>query len=127
MKKIILIFLLFTSILAHAQIVFKNRDPKGSLPQFIIKNGKTEIYNKLGGKVNLIKAFEQVPQIYDNLDGRSRAKMMVSVSDNVAKRTFVVTYTLYRQTQKYAAGIEYTIDFHDKRPNKVFNEYFDSI
>ena len=127
MKNIFFMLLFLCGMLTQAQIVFKNRDPKGSLPQFIIKNGETEIYNKLGGKVNLIQVFKQVPQIYDNLDGRSRAKMTVSVSDNVAKRTFVVTYTLYRQTQKYAAGIEYTIDFHDKRPNKVFNEYFDSF
>ncbi|HLP63249.1 hypothetical protein [Flavobacterium sp.] len=127
MKKIFFTLLLLCGFLGQAQIVFKNRDPKGSLPKFIIKNGETEIYNKLGGKENLIQAFKQVPQIYDNLDGRSRARMTVSITDNVARRTFVVTYTLYRQTQKYAAGIEYTIDFHDKRPNKVFNEYFDSI
>lgn len=127
MKKILFIVVLMSGFLSQAQLVFKNRNPNGSLPKFIISQNETAIYNKLGGKINLFHTFDREPQIYDNADGRSRAKMTVSFSDNVARRTFVVTYTLYRQTQKYTAGIEYTIDFHDKRPTKVFNEYFDSI
>lgn len=127
MKNIFIMLLFTCGMVAQAQLVFKNRNPNGSLPKFTISQNETTIYNKLGGKINLFHTFDREPQIYDNADGRSRAKMTVSFSDNVAKRTFVVTYTLYRQTQKYTAGIEYTIDFHDKRPTKVFNEYFDSI
>lgn len=127
MKKTLVTLTLLLGFFAQAQLVFKNRNPTGSLPKFTISQNETAIYNKLGGKINLFHTFDQEPQIYDNADGRTRAKMTVSFSDSVAKRTFVITYTLYRQTQKYTAGIIYTIDFHDKRPTKVFEEYFDSI
>lgn len=127
MKKIFFIVVLLCGFLSHAQLVFKNRDAKGALPKFIIKNGDTEIYGKLGGKTNLLEVFDQVPEVYDNQDGKSRYKMTKTTSDNIARRTYEINYTLFRQTQKYTAIIKYTIDFHDKRPTKVFNEYFDSI
>lgn len=127
MNKLFILTLLFFGFLSHAQLVFKNRDSKGALPQFIIKNGDTEIYGKLGGKINLLEVFDQVPELYDNRDGKSRYKMTKTTSDNVARRTYEISYTLYRQTQKYTANIKYTIDFHDKRATKVFNEYFDII
>jgi hypothetical protein len=104
--------------------VFINRNPNSNLPKFVIQDGKTYIYDKVGGKTELGFTFNEVPLIYDNSDGRTRAKMTATTSDKIAKRTFVITYTLYRQTQKYSAGIEYTIDFHDKRPTKVLNEYY---
>ena len=126
MKRFIFIFLLFASIVCNAQLVFKNSDVQASIPKFIIKNSKTEIYNKVGGKVNLFCVFDQVPELYDNRDGKSRYRMTRTVSDKVAKRTFEITYTLYRQTQKFTANIRYTIEFHDKRPTKVLENYFES-
>lgn len=125
MKKLVFIFFMIISFSASAQ-VFINRVGNLNMPKFVIENGKTFIYHRVGGKIELGFTFDQVPLIYDNADGRSRAKMTVSTNDKVAKRTFVITYTLHRQTQKYAAGIEYTIDFHDKRPTKVLNEYFNA-
>jgi hypothetical protein len=127
MKKIFLALLLCCGLFANAQIVFKNRDPKGALPKFIIKNGETEIYGKLGGKPHVLELFDQVPELYDNMDGRSRYRMTKTSNDNIARKTYEISYTLDRQTQKYGGGIIYTIDFHDKRPTKVFKEYFDSI
>ncbi|VXB34156.1 conserved exported hypothetical protein [Flavobacterium sp. 9AF] len=124
MKNIVFIVLLFFSCKISAQI-FTNRDSNSTVPKFTIENGKTHIYHKVGGKTELGFTFNEVPQVFDYGDGRTRAKMTVTVTDKVAKRTFVITYTLFRQTQKYGAGIEYTIDFHDKRPTKVLNEYFD--
>ncbi|GEM_PF-2616686 len=127
MKKIIFVFLLFASFLSNAQLVFKNKDVNGALPQFIIKNGETAIYGKLGGKSNLLEVFDQVPEIYDNQDGKLRYKMTKTTSDTIARRTYEITYTLFRQTQKYTAVIKYSIDFHDKRATKVFNEQFEII
>lgn len=126
MKRFIFIFLLFTTIDLNAQLVFNNRDVQDSIPKFIIKNSKTEIYNTVGGKVDLFCVFDQVPELYDNRDGKSRYRMTGTVSDNVAKRTFEITYTLYRQTQKFTANIKYTIEFHDKRPTTVLENYFES-
>lgn len=123
MKNIVFLFFILIGFSTSAQ-VFINRDANSNLPKFVIQNGKTYIYHKVGDKTELGFTFNEVPFIYDNADGRSRAKMTVTTSDKVAKRTFVITYTLYRQTQKYVAGIEYTIDFHDKRPTKVLNEYY---
>lgn len=126
MRRVIFIFLLFASVVCNAQLVFKNRDEKASIPKFIIKDGETEIYNRVGGKVDLFHVFDQVPELYDNRDGKSRYKMTRTFSDNIAKRSFEITYTLYRKTQKFTANIKYTIDFHDQRPTKVLENYFDS-
>lgn len=126
MNRFICMFLLFANIVCNAQLVFKNRDDQASIPKFIIKNGETEIYNRVGGKVDLFHVFDQAPALYDNRDGKSRYRMTKIFSDNVAKRTFEITYTLYRQTQKFTANIKYTIEFHDKRPTKVLENYFDS-
>ena len=126
MKRFIFIFLLFTTIDLNAQLVFNNRDVQASIPKFIIKNSKTEIYKTVGGKVDLFCVFDQVPELYDNRDGKSRYRMTRTVSDKVAKRTFEITYTLYRQTQKFTANIRYTIEFHDKIPTKVLENYFES-
>jgi hypothetical protein len=125
MKNIVFLFFILIGFSTSAQ-VFINRDANSNLPKFVIQNGKTYIYHKVGGKTELGFTFNEVPFIYDTADGRYRAKMTVTTSDKVAKRTFVISYTLYRQTQKYGAGIEYTIDFHDKRPTKVLNEYYNA-
>lgn len=125
MKKYIVLYFMIIGFSMSAQ-VFTNRNTNSNLPKFVIENGKTMIYHKVGGKTELGFTFNEVPFIYDTADGRYRAKMTVTTSDKVAKRTFVITYTLYRQTQKYGAGIEYTIDFHDKRPTKVLNEYYNA-
>ena len=127
MKNIFLTALLLASFYVQSQITFINRDPKGALLKFIIKNGETEIYGKLGGKPFVQELFDQVPELYDNMDGKSRYRMIKTSSDNIARRTYEITYTLDRQIQKYGGGIIYTIDFHDKRPTKVFKEYFDSL
>lgn len=124
--KAILLYVLFLYGFSASAQVFTNRNTNSNLPKFVIQNGKTMIYHKVGGKTELGFTFNEVPFIYDTADGRYRAKMTVTTSDKVAKRTFVITYTLYRQTQKYGAGIEYTIDFHDKRPTKVLNEYYNA-
>lgn len=125
MRKIAIIVLLFFSFSVSAQI-FKNRNSNSNVPKFIIENGKTYIYHKVGGKTELGFTFNEVPQVFDYGDGRTRAKMTVSTTDKVAKRTFVISYTLYRQTQKYGAAIEYTIDFHDKRATKVLKEEYNA-
>lgn len=75
----------------------------------------------------MLELFDQVPEIYDSQDTKSRYKMTKTSSDKIALRKYEINYTLFRQTQKYTAFIKYTIDFHDKRPTKVFNEYFNSL
>jgi hypothetical protein len=127
MKKTILLVFLLCGFLTQAQLVFKNRDANGSLPKFTVNQNQTEIYAVIGGKISLFHTFDQEPALYDNLDGRSRYRMTKTFSDKVAFRTFEITYTLYRQTQKYTAGIKYTIDFHDKRPTKILENYYDSL
>ena len=60
-----------------------------------------------------------------NGDARTKYQMTVESTDNVAKRTFEISYTHYRQTNSYLGYIKATYVYHDKRPTKIFEENFE--
>ena len=66
------------------------------------------------------------PQVY-NGDGKTKFKMIVESVDNVAKRIFEISYTHYRQTNYYLGYIKATYIYHDKRPAKVLEEYYETV
>ncbi len=113
---------------ANAQLQFWNTNPTSNMPLFEVKWGeKTTIHTKVGYKVKPTYVFNQTAQQVFNGDGRTKYKMTVQSSDNVAKRTFEISYTHYRQTNSYLGNIKATYVYHDKRPTKVLEENFETV
>lgn len=128
MIKIILIACLIFSFQVSAQLKFWNKDAGSNMPKFEVEyQTKTTIFMKVGYDVKPLYVFNKTaPQVY-NGDGRTKYQMTVETSDNVAKRKFEISYTFYRQTNQYLGYIKATYVYKDKRPTKVFEEYFETV
>lgn len=123
-----LIFFLLLGLTTQAQIKFWNTDPASTMPKFeVVWNEKTTIFSKVGGDVKPLYVFNKTAQQTFNGDGRTKYQMTVTSTDNVAKRTFQISYTHHRQTNNYLGYIKATYLYHDKRPTKVFEEYFETV
>ena len=123
-----LIFFLLLGLTTQAQIKFWNTDPTSNMPKFeVVWGEKTTIFSKVGGEVKPLYVFNKTAQQTFNGDGRTKYQMTVTSTDNVAKRTFQISYTHHRQTNNYLGYIKATYVYHDKRPTKVFEEYFETV
>lgn len=128
MKKLVLVICLLIFVKSTAQLQFWNTNPTSNMPLFEVKWGeKTTIHTKAGFEVKPTYVFNQTPKQVFNSDGRTKYKMTVQTSDNVAKRTFEISYTHYRQTNSYLGYIKATYVYHDKRPTKVLEENFETV
>lgn len=128
MKKIIFIAFLIFSFQASAQLKFWNKDAGSNMSKFEVEyQTKTTIYMKVGYDIKPLYVFNKTaPQVY-NGDGRTKYQMTVETSDNIATRKFEISYTFYRQTNRYLGYIKATYTYKDKRPTKVFEENFETI
>lgn len=128
MRITLLIITLFFALSSQAQLQFWNTNATSNMPLFEIKWGeKTTIYSKVGYETKPTYIFNKVaPQVY-NGDGKTKFKMIVESVDNVAKRIFEISYTHYRQTNYYLGYIKATYIYHDKRPAKVLEEYYETV
>lgn len=128
MKKIIFIAFLIFSFQASAQLKFWNKDAGSNMPKFEVEyQTKTIIYMKVGYDIKPLYVFNKTaPQVY-NGDGRTKYQMTVETSDNIATRKFEISYTFYRQTNRYLGYIKATYIYKDKRPTKVFEENFETL
>lgn len=128
MKKIIFIAFLIFSFQASAQLKFWNKDAGSNMPKFEVEyQTKTTIYMKVGYDIKPLYVFNKTaPQVY-NGDGRTKYQMTVETSDNIATRKFEISYTFYRQTNRYLGYIKATYTYKDKRPTKVFEENFETL
>jgi hypothetical protein len=123
-----LIFFLLLGLTTQAQIKFWNTDPASTMPKFeVVWGEKTTIFSKVGGDVKPFYVFNKTAQQTFNGDGRTKYQMTVTSTDNVAKRTFQISYTHHRQTNNYLGYIKATYVYHDKRPTKVLEEYFETV
>lgn len=128
MRITLLIITLFFALSSQAQLQFWNTNPTSNMPLFEVKWGeKTTIHTKVGYEVKPTFVFNQTAQQVFNGDGRTKYKMTVQSSDKVAKRTFEISYTHYRQTNYYLGYIKATYIYHDKRPQKVLVENFETV
>ena len=128
MKKIILIVFLVFSFQGNSQIKFWNKNASSNMPKFEVEyQTKTTIFMKVGYDVKPLYVFNKTaPQVY-NGDGRTKYQMTVETNDNIAKRKFEISYTFYRQTNRYLSYIKATYTYNDKRPTKVFEENFETF
>jgi hypothetical protein len=128
MKKIIILALLVFSFQANAQLKFWNKDAGSNMPKFEVEyQTKTTIFMKVGYEVKPLYVFNKTaPQVY-NGDGRTKYQMTAETSDTIAKRKFEISYTFYRQTNRYLGYIKATFTYKDKRPTKVFEENFETV
>lgn len=126
MKKIVLFLFLSLGFYANAQLVFENNKSNNNTPKFIVNtvNNTTQFYTKVGGISKLFYTWNKVPLLFDDSDRTNRYKMTIVENDKVAKRTFEIHYSLYRETQAYMGYIKQIIDFHDARPTTVIEDYF---
>ncbi|KIX21560.1 hypothetical protein SY27_07625 [Flavobacterium sp. 316] len=126
MKKVTLFLFLFIGFYTNAQLVFENNKTNSNTPKFIVNtsNSTTQFYTKVGGIPKLYYTWNKVPQLFDDADRTNRYKMTVVENDKIAKRTFEIYYSLYRETQGYIGYIKQTIDFHDSRPTKIIEDNF---
>jgi hypothetical protein len=126
MKKTMLILLLLIGFTSKAQLVFENNKTNNTTPKFIVNTttNTTEMYLKAGGETKLFYKWNKTPQLFDDADRTNRYKMIVVENDKVAKRTFEVYYSLYRETQIYMGYVKQIIDFHDARPTKTIEDNF---
>lgn len=121
-----LILLLLIGFTSKAQLVFENNKANSTTPKFIVNmtTNTTEMYLKVGGETKLFYKWNKTPQLFDDADRTNRYKMIVAENDKVAKRTFEVYYSLYRETQIYMGYVKQTIDFHDSRTTKTIEDNF---
>ena len=121
-----LILLLLIGFTSKAQMVFENNKANSTTPKFIVNmtTNTTEMYLKVGGETKLFYKWNKTPQLFDDADRTNRYKMIVAENDKVAKRTFEVYYSLYRETQIYMGYVKQTIDFHDSRTTKTIEDNF---
>lgn len=123
-----LLFFFFIGITAQSQIKFWNTNPTSNMPKFeVVWGEKTTIFSKVGYDVKPLYVFNKTAQQTFNGDGRTKYQMTVSSSDAVAKRTFEISYTHHRQTNIYLGYIKATYVYHDKRPTKILEEYFETV
>ena len=123
-----LIIFLLLGLTTQAQIKFWNTNPTSNMPKFeVVWGTKTTIFSKVGGDVKPLYVFNKTAQQTFNGDGRTKYQMTVISNDNVAKRTFQISYTHHRQTNNYLGYIKATYVYFDKRPTKVFEEYFETV
>jgi hypothetical protein len=126
--KFVLFFFFFIGISAQSQIKFWNTNPTSNMPKFeVVWGEKTTIFSKVGGDVKPLYVFNKTAQPTFNGDGRTKYKMKVSSADNVAKRTFEISYTHHRLTNNYLGYIKATYVYLDKRPTKIDEEYFETV
>lgn len=123
-----LIIFLLLGLTTQAQIKFWNTNPTSNMPKFeVVWGEKTTIFSKVGGDVKPLYVFNKTAQQTFNGDGRTKYQMTVTSTDKVAKRTFEISYTHHRQTNNYLGYIKATYVYFDKRPTKVFEEYFETV
>lgn len=126
MRKLLFICITLFSFQIQAQLVFENNNTAANTPKFVVNTTQntTQFYTKVGGMTKLFYTWNKIPQLFDDADRTNRYKMIVVEKDKVAKRTFEIDYSLYRETQSYTGYIKQTIDYHDSRPTKVITDNF---
>lgn len=120
--------MLLFGLQTNAQLKFWNKNSSSNMPKFEVEyQAKTTIYIKVGYDTKPLYAFNKTAlQVY-NADGKTKYQMTVETSDNIAVRIFEISYTFYRQTNRYLGFIKATYVYKDKRPTKVLEEYFETV
>ena len=128
MRTLFFFTLLLLGLQANAQLKFWNKNPTSNMPKFEVEyQNKTTIFMKVGYDTKPLYVFNKTaPQVY-NGDGRTKYQMNVETSDNIAVRKFEISYTFYRQTNRYLGYIKSTYIYKDKRPTKVVEENFETV
>jgi hypothetical protein len=125
---IISLVLFLITLSAQAQIKFWNTNPTSNFPMFVVNWGeKTTIYTKVNTETKPMYMFNKTGIQTFNGDGRTKYEITLESTDKVAKRTFKISYTHYRQTNNYLGYIKATFVYFDKRPTKVYEEYYETV
>ncbi len=113
-----------TTLSYSQNLVFVNAQSNSTMPKFEIKNGKTLLYQTVGGQVKLTNTWNQVPKLMSSEDRYDRYVGVFFHSDRVANRKYEIHYDREHGTNRYTGYIKNTIDFKDSRPTKVIEHRF---
>lgn len=120
--------MLLVSFNSNAQLKFWNKDASSNMPKFEVEyQTKTAIFVKVGQEIKPMYVFNKTaPQVY-NGDGRTKYQMTAESEDKGAHIKFEISYTFYRQTNRYLGYIKATYTYKDKRPAKIVEEEFETV
>lgn len=106
MKTICLIgaFLWATGILKGQNLEFTNNNNQALYPKFVVQNGKTTL--TIRTMMVMTQTWNQVPVHFDNSDGRSRYKMIVTQELGNTTVTYEIFWFHIRSTGKYHGHIK---------------------
>jgi hypothetical protein len=112
---LLLTFALSLSMAKGQNLEFTSANSKSFYPKFVINNGKTTLTIK--SMVVMTQTWNQVPVNFDNSDGRSRYKMVISEDTG----GFVTTYEFFwmhmRSVNRYSGTLK--VRTLDKKSKKV--------
>ncbi|MFD2034086.1 hypothetical protein ACFSKL_04745 [Belliella marina] len=102
----------FTTIRLSAQnLEFTNNSSTGIYPKFVIQNGKTTLTVK--AMITVTYTWNQIPVNFDNSDGRSRYKMVVTQNMGSAVVTYEIFWMHMRSVNRYSGHIKSTTNFNN--------------
>lgn len=79
------------------------------------------------GTGTTIYTWNQVPKQINYEDRTTKYEMVVTRNDNVANRTYTITYVYQSDNQTHVAGLTIVIDYKDRRPTKTVTTYYNQI
>ncbi len=116
----------FAVVEMQGQLIFTNKDATSpNIPKFEVINGRTSIYAKVGGSTSLFQSWNKVPILISSQDNINTYKLTVYKTDVAANRTYEISYSLQLVNNNYQGYIKSIYKYKDKRPTKIFEEYFD--
>ncbi|MFD2034264.1 hypothetical protein ACFSKL_05640 [Belliella marina] len=116
MRIAILTLMLFYAIGVHGllgqDLVFTNTKSDGVYPKFVIQDGKTTLSVK-GLMATTKQTWNQVPVNFDNTDGRSRHKMVVSQNMGSATITYEFLWIHIRSVDRYTGHVKSITNYNN--------------
>lgn len=110
MKFIILSFLMYAwvTVSSNAQnLELNNTNSKSMYPKLVINNGKTTLTTK--SMITMTQTWNQVPVNFDNSDGRSRYKMVITEDFKDMATTYEIFWMHIRSTNRYTGHMKVLI------------------
>ncbi|MCH7413513.1 hypothetical protein MM213_08460 [Belliella sp. R4-6] len=109
---LILVYIIGMNGLCGQNLEFINIKSDGIYPKFVLIEGKT-ILSVQGSNAISEHIWSQVPVNFDNSDGRSRYKMVVSQNMGKATIAYEIFWMHIKSADRYTAHIKSTTDYNN--------------
>ncbi|GHB26239.1 hypothetical protein [Mongoliitalea lutea] len=106
----------FSMAIAQGQnLEFTAGNTKSFYPKFVINNGKTTLTTK--AMITMTQTWNQVPVNFDNSDGRSRYKMVITEDSKDLRTTYEFFWMHMRSVNRYSGNLK--VKILDKKSDRV--------